>query len=174
MSKAIKLAEDLLRVLEEEAAESATPRMTALLKSKDAMIAYQADQLRIVRANRLVDARENEQLRAKVTILVTSADYWRNTALAQAGAMERIAERDAVIVELLRKHIARLQAKADGWIEWAGGECPIKDGRTVVKARLRCGERIAATPAEFLRWGHGTGDEWMDIVAYRIVTVPHE
>lgn len=109
-----------------------------------------------------------------IDAMATSADHWRNRALSgesfQADALR------SVIVEL-RKEVKRLRAKVDeGWITWAGGECPIKDRRTVVDVKFRNGDTLAAQPPHMWRWGHGDGDgdEWMDIVAYRIATVPNE
>lgn len=53
----------------------------------------------------------------------------------------------------------------DGWIVWAGGECPVPmTGR--VDYLLRGGDRYDSEAARSLRWGH-TGS-LSDIVAYRI------
>ena len=52
----------------------------------------------------------------------------------------------------------------DGWIEWAGGEAPIKKG-THAQAKLRNGETISGRG--YWRWRHL--ECYNDIVAYRII-----
>lgn len=53
----------------------------------------------------------------------------------------------------------------DGWIEWGGGECPVK-ANTLVDYRTRAGN-TADSIALALRWNH----EGLvgDIIAYRII-----
>lgn len=59
---------------------------------------------------------------------------------------------------------------SDGWIEWAGGECPVHPD-TVVEIEFRGGSRgSVATPAVGWYWKHD-GDS-SDIVRYRIVRPP--
>ena len=57
------------------------------------------------------------------------------------------------------------QPSEDGWIPWAGGECPV-GSEVVVTARFRFGERITI-PAKALRWFHAYDEG--DIIAYRVV-----
>ena len=57
---------------------------------------------------------------------------------------------------------------ADGWIPWAGGECPV-DGGTVVEVRYR-NEVIEVCPARIFGWEHPCSDRNYDIIAYRLVT----
>lgn len=65
-------------------------------------------------------------------------------------------------------------ADDDGWVDWTGGECPVKPG-THIEARLRGdakGEAAIYERPEFLRWTHLKSDQYRgsgDIVAYRIV-----
>lgn len=61
---------------------------------------------------------------------------------------------------------AALYAQADGWIEWAGGVCPV-DPHTKVDWKGRNG--ICATDtARDLNWTHENNGDQIDIVAYRI------
>ena len=55
----------------------------------------------------------------------------------------------------------------DGWIDWAGGDCPVPAG-TRVDIR-RAGGNESNRMAEALEWEHGKLGWWWDIVAYRIV-----
>lgn len=69
------------------------------------------------------------------------------------------------------------QPSADGWIPWAGGECPVANG-TLVDVRYRSGRENYELPANeiddrfsndasYCFWHHdGMGN---DIVAYRVV-----
>ncbi|MFU0504098.1 hypothetical protein [Pseudaminobacter sp. NGMCC 1.201702] len=52
------------------------------------------------------------------------------------------------------------------WIEWRGGECPVRDGTTVdIKTRMRTG--VQYPDASLADWSHiGSAT---DIIAYRIV-----
>lgn len=72
------------------------------------------------------------------------------------------------------EEIARTKAEAilaapqpadDGWIPWAGGECPV-GSEVVVTARFRFGGQITS-PAKALRWFHAYDEG--DIIAYRVV-----
>lgn len=58
------------------------------------------------------------------------------------------------------------------WIEWAGGECPIKDRHQEVNVRFRNGSVHTDSGAHDWDWDHrepGTfGHRW-DIVAYSLV-----
>lgn len=61
----------------------------------------------------------------------------------------------------------------DGWIEWAGGPCPVaKD--CLVEIMLRSGETNGAQPARFWDvvpswWQHKAANDAHDIIAYRVV-----
>lgn len=67
-------------------------------------------------------------------------------------------------------------ADADGWIEWAGGECPVPDG-TLIDVRYRDGEDVCEVPANEMAKSPRDASEafWLhdglnvDIVAYRVV-----
>jgi hypothetical protein len=70
-------------------------------------------------------------------------------------------------VKAQQKEIADLRAKldkAEGWIEWTGGACPV-DGDQLVQARVRNG-RLISTNADDLGWWHD--GNWGDIIAYRL------
>jgi hypothetical protein len=52
------------------------------------------------------------------------------------------------------------------WINWNGGECPIKSDRTRVEYEQKNG-RIANGYGHYIRWSHDVGN--CDIIAYRII-----
>ena len=54
---------------------------------------------------------------------------------------------------------------ADGWVPWAGGECPV-DENTRLDVRYRDGGGECGILAEMFVWNHE--DEGDDIVAYRV------
>jgi hypothetical protein len=53
------------------------------------------------------------------------------------------------------------------WIEWNGGECPIKSDKTVVDFELRNGSRLGGS-CKSVDWFHSFDDP-SDIIAYRII-----
>lgn len=63
----------------------------------------------------------------------------------------------------------------DGWIDWAGGECPVEEG-TLVDVRYRDGEELSALPANDFAKSHRDASHafWRndgsqnDIIAYRL------
>lgn len=55
-------------------------------------------------------------------------------------------------------------ATTDGWIEWAGGECPV-DGAAFVDYKMRSGQ-VGTDDAHILRWNHKGFSG--DIIAYRL------
>lgn len=60
----------------------------------------------------------------------------------------------------------------DNWIEWSGGECPIKDDGALHDVMLRRGKvHSNERRASFWRWEHEGSDS--DIVAYRLGTPSH-
>ena len=61
--------------------------------------------------------------------------------------------------------LAAPQPADDGWIPWAGGDCPV-ERRAVVRVKAKNGE-IGTDKAHFYDWWH-TGEP-NDIVAYRVV-----
>ena len=81
--------------------------------------------------------------------------------LAFAQAHDAIARAEAALAEP--------QPDADGWIPWAGGECPV-DSKDWVEAKLRDGKAWISEegqPGEEWLWDHDGGAD--DIIAYRIV-----
>lgn len=55
---------------------------------------------------------------------------------------------------------------ADGWIEWEGGECPVRDD-CIVSYKMRSGEAFKrGEPASEVRWHHN--GIATDIIAYRL------
>lgn len=66
--------------------------------------------------------------------------------------------------------LAAPQPDADGWIPWAGGECPLSEG-TEFFVRLRDLEEYGDDRPEDWRWSHSdpSSHEYRDdIIAYRI------
>lgn len=66
--------------------------------------------------------------------------------------------------------LAATGATTDGWIEWAGGECPVSDS-TMVEVRYRDGQLRQADRADSYEWGHGYAHfvtAGADIIAYRL------
>lgn len=55
--------------------------------------------------------------------------------------------------------------KNDGWIEWGGGECPVKSD-SIVDVRFRSGEEEKAIPACNWHWKHDGSHS--DLIAYRL------
>ena len=86
----------------------------------------------------------------------------------RAIARQSIAKAEAIL--------AAPQPSADGWIPWAGGDCPVEVG-TRVDAKFRDGEKAYNVPAgdcaedpdsrSASDWSHMEID--YDIVAYRVV-----
>lgn len=62
--------------------------------------------------------------------------------------------------------ILEQQPADDGWIEWAGGDCPCDYG-SVVEVRLRSGNEREARGALSWEWKHY--NSICDIIAYRVV-----
>lgn len=58
-----------------------------------------------------------------------------------------------------------LAAKNDGWIDWAGGECPV-DTKTLVDIRLKVGFTYKSCHPGDYSWRHAGGGG--DIIAYRL------
>lgn len=110
---------------------------------------------------------------------IALAEMLRNDALANASR-EEIADAavkmaDAVLSRLEMdvevETVASPEPDADGWIQWNGGPCPIRDiqpGRA--EAKFRCGKTSFLTASNYYWddevWSHD--DYYLDIVAYRI------
>lgn len=58
----------------------------------------------------------------------------------------------------------------EGWIEWKGGECPVRPGRAVEILCRNGIEQIFTEPSQ-VRWTHdpSIGNPARDVVAYRLV-----
>lgn len=61
------------------------------------------------------------------------------------------------------------QPDADGWIPWAGGECPVP-GNTVVE--VRCQNLVICKEKASEHWWDHLADSGYNIIAYRIVKEP--
>lgn len=70
-------------------------------------------------------------------------------------------------VEVVNKHFHDLLLKgdADGWIPWAGGECPVSKN-IMIEYRTRGVRNVRTRHAGYATWSHRGWDS--DIVAYRI------
>ena len=66
--------------------------------------------------------------------------------------------------------LAEPQPDADGWIPWAGGECPLAGIYGIVEVRFRDGYTEYGHPSRWnASWIHRPYDPMCDIIAYRIV-----
>jgi len=66
---------------------------------------------------------------------------------------------------ITREYPAEPAPAPDGWIKWAGGECPVgKD--TVVEVEARDEDKMVASAGAF-RWSHK--NQLGDIISYRVV-----
>ena len=54
------------------------------------------------------------------------------------------------------------EQKAEGWIKWNGGECPIKDDRTAADLEFKNGMRLG-------RFAGCKDVRWQNVTAYRII-----
>lgn len=107
-------------------------------------------------------------------------DVTKDLLEALKGLLVRVADDEEYgpdhAVTVARAAIARAEAAlaepqpdADGWIPWAGGECPV-DSKAWVEAKLRDGKAWIdeeGQPGEEWLWDHDGGAD--DIIAYRIV-----
>src|SRR5690606_10583356 len=59
-----------------------------------------------------------------------------------------------------------VEADAEGWIKWDGGECPLPDDAPL-EYTIRDGDEFNTTRAGNLRWEYGYGFPEADIIAYR-------
>lgn len=62
--------------------------------------------------------------------------------------------------------LAEPQPDADGWIPWAGGECPLADG-VWHRVKFRNGDECLDDQASSWGWGEAAGG--FQIIAYRVV-----
>lgn len=88
--------------------------------------------------------------------------------LAEAALASYRAARDAATADGILA-AGRMTAEAtpdpDGWVPWAGGECPVEPGK-MVDVRFRFGGETCEVPAIDWNWSLGQGDHV--IVAYRL------
>ena len=78
----------------------------------------------------------------------------------------------AAIERGLRAAYPHLKAawESDGWIDWAGGACPV-DEHQVVRVELRDGSASRGFAGDYV-WSHDGPEHWQgncDIVAYCVV-----
>ena len=86
-----------------------------------------------------------------------------------AGAWNLSMEEARSAIARAEAALAEPQPDADGWIPWAGGECPV-DSKDWVEAKLRDGKAWISEegqPGEEWLWDHDGGAD--DIIAYRVV-----
>lgn len=83
---------------------------------------------------------------------------------------EEIEQRKVTAWLIWQAALASQQPADDGWIEWAGGECPV-DNLRHVEVKLRDGFINSTSLAGELGWGWCLDEEWAesDIIAYRVV-----
>ena len=71
----------------------------------------------------------------------------------------------SVFNELTKEQYDSAIAASGGWIEWGGGECPVKSD-SIVGVRFRSGEEVKAIQAYHWHWKHDGSHS--DIIAYRL------
>ena len=83
--------------------------------------------------------------------------------------------RSTLLTAIKKAEAAMAEGKpdADGWVKWAGGECPV-DGKTKVDVRFLNGDELFGCDTPWLAgdydWAHENST--YDIIAYRIVKEP--
>lgn len=114
---------------------------------------------------------ERDELKAALSLIKAK----RSARIAAGNRTRRInrVAREAENARLEKKAeqaFARKTASDDGWIEWAGGECPVPAG-IQHQVRLRDGlvSEVDDCP-ETWSWDHEDGEG--DIIAYRIADKP--
>lgn len=118
-----------------------------------------------------------DELCRTVVYITQKREEWERIALENFEHCTQY----AIQVESLQKELEDLQQqlktkKADGWIEWSGGPCPVPVG-TPVDVRYRDGEELYGLPANGFSpgWRDAQSSFWRhdsmknDIVAYRVV-----
>lgn len=82
--------------------------------------------------------------------------------------LDELSDDHSTAIVTRAQYEAALAAKNDGWIEWAGGECPVPgDTEVLVKCKsegawdYRCKQR-----ADEVSWTHD--DSMLDVIAYRL------
>ena len=71
-----------------------------------------------------------------------------------ARKLEPLASDYATAIITREQYEAALAAKNDGWIDWAGGECPPVSTNTVVDVKFKNGNVQSGYPAGEYSWEH--------------------
>lgn len=77
-----------------------------------------------------------------------------------------VKEKAVAVISKAEAEMAEPQPDADGWIPWAGGECPVP-GNTVVE--VRCQNLVICKEKASEHWWDHLADSGYNIIAYRIV-----
>ena len=103
------------------------------------------------------------ELVGKPVKLSTLIPNWHQTALSRD-------EFDQIVA----KTIAQSEPDADGWIEWKGGECPLRGGidGLSIEYRTASGDIEVATEWDILELGWIHQGTYDDVEAYRVVSEP--
>lgn len=102
----------------------------------------------------------NELTKELLDALKACVDYGSMT-----GA-ELVKEKAVAVISKAEAEMAEPQPDADGWIPWAGGECPVP-GNTVVE--VRCQNLVICKEKASEHWWDHLADSGYNIIAYRIV-----
>lgn len=117
----------------------------------------------------LLKQRDNtiRQLKGRVAEVVGERD-WLKARLEEALNLTNQANADSFEPEQAGCRKQDTQVADDGWIEWAGGECPV-DSEVAVEIKFRNGAAGGVTQQRAItyRWTD-EGSDW-DIIAYRVV-----
>lgn len=92
---------------------------------------------------------------------------WLEDFAPQSNFFADLASDYSTAIITREQYEAALAAKNEGWIEWAGGECPVANHVVVdVKFRDQIDPVLDGDPAENFRWEHFGNSA--DIIAYRL------
>ena len=104
--------------------------------------------------------------------LKTAKDYiWGITAWTKEQE-DALSDAMSSAIARAEEALAAPQPDADGWIPWAGGECPV-GVNDLTEVKLRNGTAFIddeAKEGDSWFWDHG--DNPSDIIAYRVIKEP--
>lgn len=91
----------------------------------------------------------------------------KEEAFAALGCVNRVQDALQRLERRLAQTVSGPKQSDDGWIEWAGGDCPVAED-AVVDLRFRSGRQRTFSKPHLCRWRFGTEPRHYDIVAYRV------
>ena len=145
-----------------------------LLEERDALAAKLAELERQDEDHRILKVlweakdKPTEFVNARLLEALKRLSFCAQTTGGVAGRDDELCsaiEASAKAIAEAEAALAEPQPDADGWIPWAGGECPV-GAKTGVQVKDRTGRTCLGAGWEF-DWEHAASD--YDILAYRIV-----